>query len=80
MYGYGYGHSPWMHGSWMFGGGLMMLVWVVVIALAVGFVVSLVRRPGPNVPEKAGLDILKERYARGEIEKDEFDRRKRDLA
>jgi len=79
MYGYGYENGPWMHGSWLFGGGLMMVAWIIVIALAVGFVVSLMRRSGPNIVEKTALDILKERYARGEIEKDEFDRRKRDL-
>ena len=59
----------------------MALFWVLVI---LGIVV-LVRRvggssasSGPPLP-KTALDILKERYARGEIDKQEFDKRKRDL-
>jgi len=80
MYGYGYENGPWMHGSWMFGGGLMMFIWIVLIALAVAVVVSLFRRSGPNIVGKSALDILKERYARGEIDKEEFEVKKRDLA
>ena len=71
MYGYG--------GS-MFGGGLvMLLVWLVPIALVIWLVSSWVKRPGQGPAEKTALDVLKERYARGEIEQDEFERKKRDI-
>lgn len=69
-----------MHGSWMFGGGLaMILMWLVPIALVVALVVYLTKRPGRDSAEKASLDILGERYARGEIGKEEFDEKKRDI-
>jgi putative membrane protein len=71
MYGYG--------GS-MFGGGLgMLLVWLVPIALVIWLVSSWGKRPGQEPAAKTALDILKERYARGEIGKDEFEQKKRDI-
>ncbi len=68
------------HGGWMFGGGFMMLLWwLVPIALVIVLVGYFARRPGTGTGERTALDILKERYARGEIGKDEFEQKKRDL-
>jgi len=69
------------HGGWMFGGGgfMMLLWWVVPIALVIGLAFLLARRAGTGTGERTALDILKERYARGEIGKDEFEQKKRDL-
>ncbi len=68
------------HGGWMFGGGFMMLLWwLVPIALVIVLVSYFTRRPGTGGGERTALDILKERYARGEIGKDEFEQKKRDL-
>ncbi len=85
---------PWMHGfgfGWggmIFGGLLTLLFWVVVIALVVFAVRALSRSgsgratppagsPGP-APDQA-LEILRERYARGEITKDEYTSMRQDL-
>ena len=69
------------HGGWMFGGGgfMMLLWWVIPIALVIALAVLLARRAGTGTGERTALDILKERYARSEIGKDEFEQKKRDL-
>lgn len=64
------------HG-WGYGLPFMLLFWVL---LAVGIV--LIVRWLVGARDSGGsraLEILEERYARGEIEKDEFEQRKRDL-
>ena len=79
MYGSDYG--SWMHGSGMFGGGLaMILMWLIPVVLVVALIVFSTKRPGFGSGEKTALDILKERYARGEIEREEFEQKKRDLS
>jgi len=59
----------------------MLLFWGLLIA-GIVMLVRCSRGSGPSGKrerEKSALDILKERYARGEIERDEFEQKKRDL-
>lgn len=68
-------------GHGFFGGGLMWLFWIVLIVLVVWGLSSMA---GGSAPRSGGggktaLDILKERYARGDIDRDEFEQKKRDL-
>ena len=81
---YPYGpHMMWWGGGWygmIFGPLFMILVLAVVIAV----VVLLVRWADGQgqvtaPPHRTPLDILKERFARGEIDKDEFEERRRVL-
>ena len=69
-------------GWWMvFGSVLMLVFWGVIIALAVWGINKLTGRgsSGSSTTEKRDpLDIAKERYARGEISKEEFERIKKD--
>ncbi|MBZ0105458.1 MAG: SHOCT domain-containing protein [Sulfuricella denitrificans] len=78
MWGY-MGNHDWGWGGMGFG---MVIFWALLIALIVALVRG-VSSSGGGSPErreeKTALDILKERYARGEIGKDEFEQKKRDL-
>lgn len=80
MYYYGnYGFGP----EHFFSGILMVCFWV-----AVAFLIVWAIRGGRHThgqcghckdSENGALEILKERYAKGEINKDEFDTKKKDL-
>jgi putative membrane protein len=59
-------------------GGWMMIFWVVIIGLIVWAVIWFSRREG-STPKRSPLDIAKERYASGEISKEEFEKIKKDL-
>jgi putative membrane protein len=69
-----------MNGGW--GGGLMMILWLVFIAVIVYWIIRAANRNAnqpPSQQSESPMDILKKRYARGEISKEEFNERKRDL-
>lgn len=73
-----------MHPMWGFWGAgmmlFMLLFWGVVIAAIVVGIRWLVHQgSGRGLRADAALDILRERYARGEIDREEFLARKRDL-
>ena len=69
------------HG-WMMGGSmwvLFVLFWILVIAGAVLIVRWLIGVAEKRPVAESPLDILKKRYARGEIDRETFERMKRDL-
>ncbi|OGE77806.1 MAG: hypothetical protein A2751_02005 [Candidatus Doudnabacteria bacterium RIFCSPHIGHO2_01_FULL_46_14] len=71
MMGFGY-YQP-------FGALGMILSWVVIIAV-IALIVRWVARANGKLPgTNTALDILKERYAKGEIGKHEFEEKKKDL-
>ena len=81
-YYWGWGMHPmwWIGGAWGIGMMLMMLVfWGLVIAgivLAIRWLATQGRESRPD----SALEILRQRYARGEINREEFEAKKRDLS
>lgn len=66
---------------WMFGGIWMIVFWGGLIALVIWAVRKLAGGRGPDTStRKDPLDIAKERYARGEISRADFEEIKKDLS
>ncbi len=87
--GLGYGHGMMGEGwGWtgMIFGPVMMLAVLAIIVVAVVLIVRWLGggypspQTGRRSPENAALDILKERFARGEIDKEEFEEKRRLLS
>jgi len=85
--GYEWGHGPGMmgygYGMGWFGPILMIAFWIAVIVGIVFLIRWLVlsARPGSHgtAAGESALEILKKRYARGEINKEEFEEKRKDL-
>jgi putative membrane protein len=60
-------------------GGLWMVLWWVLPVIAVAALVMWLDRARGTRQHKTALDILQERYARGEIDKAECEQKRRDL-
>jgi putative membrane protein len=80
----GWGMGPGIMGGWGMGWwGIvpMLLFWAVIIVAIVFFVKWLAHGSGKNISasssDSRSLEILKERFARGEITKEEFEHMKK---
>ncbi len=78
MYGWGPG---WGVGTWVLMGIGMLVFWAVVVTLVIVLVRGARAGSAPVVPapHAPALDILAERFARGEIDEQEFESRRRAL-
>jgi len=72
----GYG-MPWGYG---FGGVFMIVWWVLIIIGIIMLVKWLLNSKSFRGGNSKALDILNERYARGEIDEQEYKKRKSDLS
>ncbi|MBI5465989.1 MAG: SHOCT domain-containing protein [Candidatus Kerfeldbacteria bacterium] len=72
--GLGYG----MMGGTGIGFIIMLLFWVIVI-LGITWLVRSLWHTGKEPKTSSALEILRERYAKGEISKEEFESKKKDI-
>ncbi|AGA68617.1 putative membrane protein (DUF2078) [Desulfitobacterium dichloroeliminans LMG P-21439] len=78
-----WGYGPWSGGGSWFWSVVMMAVQVLFWVLIIWFGVSLFKKGNERTDSLSirndAMGILRERYARGEIDSEEFHRRKEDL-
>ncbi len=75
--------SGWGWGGMGFGVIGMSLFWILLVVAIIALVRGMWASGASSAErrqEKSALDILKERYARGEIEREEFEQKRRDLS
>jgi putative membrane protein len=70
------GWGPMMHYGFGYGGTFMWIIFLIVIGLLIYFIVNAQKTKDRA---ESPLDILKRRYAKGEITKEEYERMKKDL-
>ncbi len=75
------GHGWGMMNSWT--GGLIMWIFFILIIFLLVYIATRIIKPGlptsPGAGKETPLDIIKRRYAEGQITKEEFESMKKDL-
>lgn len=80
-----WGHYGWGWGGMLFGSLMMIVFWGGIVLLTVLLVRAFGGNGGQTISQQmpssvAPLDILKERFAKGEIDKKEYEERKKTLS
>jgi putative membrane protein len=74
------GWGPMMHYGFGYGGMFMWIIFLIVIGLLIYFMVQALKTKGrAPTQDESPLDILRRRYAKGEIAREEFERMKKDI-
>lgn len=60
-------------------GGFMWLFWIVILVAVIFSIVSFANQSGQNSTPDSPVEILRKRYAKGEITKEDFERMKNEL-
>ncbi len=71
----GFGSGMMGYGGWI----LWLIFWILVIIGLALLIKYLLQGGGAKREEESALEILKKKYARGEISKEEFEEKKKDL-
>jgi len=58
---------------------IMIIFWLLIITGVVGLIKWIFTGERLEIKRKTALEILKERYVKGEIEEDEYNKKKKDL-
>lgn len=78
-YEWGWGMHPMMWGAWGFGMMLMMVLFWALVIVGIVLLVRWLAGQGRESRADSALEILRQRYARGEINKEEFETKRKDL-
>ena len=70
-----------MMGYGWYGGMFTWIILIIVVVIIIYFVLNRSRnvKPSDDSTKESAVDILKKRYAKGEITKEDFDKLKRDI-
>lgn len=75
-----WGHMTGAYGYGMGGGLMMLLFWLIILAaIFLGMKWLMATNHNRRETTSGALDILESRYARGEINRDEFEQKRHDL-
>ena len=72
----GFGNNGYGHGSWIF----MFLMMLLVVALIIFLVRYFSRTNSTQETQEHAIELLKKRYAKGEIDKKQFEEIKKDIS
>jgi putative membrane protein len=61
------------------GFGIMMLIFWIAVIIGLVLLIKYLSEGGAKRREESALEILQKKYARGEISKEEFEEKKKDL-